>query len=315
MATLSTRNELDDGIILSSGGTHVDVIDWSSGVGFPFQPGRSAALNPDLLDGVSNDSGGNWCRGSAPYGDGDRGTPGDPSSPCCGNGYCGSDEDTCNCDEDCGAFCGDGCCSSPTENATDCCVDCGLCRAKRCPDVCVCNPSCCEIWSDLCEAQCNGYCGDGYCTTCGPRNESYGTCPADCECVPMGVCGDGCCDGAVEDTINCCEDCGQCTPRGCSSVCDDDCLPGCCDLWTDECEAHCNPMCGDGYCTTCGGSDEDVGDCPEDCSNCCTWDETQGGCNIPEVHDCVIDIVPNCALMWAEVCVLYAGTSCGANCP
>lgn len=82
----------DDALLNSNGrlaleteGTILDAITWSSSEG-----GASMQLAPGLTDPEDNDDETNWCPSSAPYGDGDFGSPG-TDNPACGgvsNGMC-----------------------------------------------------------------------------------------------------------------------------------------------------------------------------------------------------------------------------------
>ena len=85
----SLGNGADD-VILRSGDVIVDQVAWDDGVTFPDPTGASMALSPDTLDAEANDAGANWCASSVAFGDGDKGSPGQPNPPCaapdCGNG-------------------------------------------------------------------------------------------------------------------------------------------------------------------------------------------------------------------------------------
>jgi len=107
------------------------------------------------LDGLDND-----CDGDA---DGD-----DSGCWYCPNGTCDPNETTCNCWQDCGISCGDGCCSSPIENRCNCWQDCGT----------ACGDGCCrggENWCNCC-TDCGSHCGDGCCNC----SENFFSCFTDC---------------------------------------------------------------------------------------------------------------------------------------
>jgi len=53
-----------------------DLVSWDGGPNFPDPTGMTMSLDSAKLDGVLNDTGSNWCTGTATYGAGDRGTPG-----------------------------------------------------------------------------------------------------------------------------------------------------------------------------------------------------------------------------------------------
>ena len=95
----------------------------------------------------------------------------------CGDGLCGTGEDSTTCAIDCPvAFCGDGLCEAG-EDASTCALDCDTGDA-----------------SDTC--------GDGVCGA----TESSGSCPWDCGAAD--TCGDGLCSGG-ESSASCPWDCGS----------------------------------------------------------------------------------------------------------
>jgi cysteine-rich repeat protein len=76
-------------VVLSSTSATLSI--WSAGVEvdkvvydktFPILAGKSAALDPTKFDTTSNDAGLNWCKGQAPYGAGDFGSPGKLNPSC-----------------------------------------------------------------------------------------------------------------------------------------------------------------------------------------------------------------------------------------
>ncbi|MDH3731728.1 MAG: lamin tail domain-containing protein, partial [Acidimicrobiia bacterium] len=72
----------DEIILVSPEMVEFDRIEYDGGPTWPDPNGRSMNLDPTLLDVTSNDDGANWCQGSAPYGDGDLGTPGADNTTC-----------------------------------------------------------------------------------------------------------------------------------------------------------------------------------------------------------------------------------------
>jgi len=65
-----------DEIVLENGSGIVFCVEYDNGTTFPDGNGASAALDPTKLDVLSATMGANWSLGTAPYGDGDLGTPG-----------------------------------------------------------------------------------------------------------------------------------------------------------------------------------------------------------------------------------------------
>jgi len=63
----------DELILLDTGPTEVDRVEWDGGPAFPDPTGASMSLKDPTLD---NNDGTNWCTAVTPFGDGDRGTPG-----------------------------------------------------------------------------------------------------------------------------------------------------------------------------------------------------------------------------------------------
>jgi hypothetical protein len=68
----------DDEIIILSGNTEIDRVEYDDGVNWPDLNGASMAL---LEPGVDNNDGGNWTTSTTSYGDGDLGTPGEANFP------------------------------------------------------------------------------------------------------------------------------------------------------------------------------------------------------------------------------------------
>jgi hypothetical protein len=66
-------NSGDELILVDSGATEIDRVEWDNGVTFPDPNGASMSLIDPTLD---NNIGANWCTATTPYGAGDRGTPG-----------------------------------------------------------------------------------------------------------------------------------------------------------------------------------------------------------------------------------------------
>lgn len=135
-----------------------------------FVCGNGVKEEDEECDG--SDLGGNTCQGLG-FDGGDLICKSDctlDTSGChlCGDGICEPpEEDTCNCPEDCGSLCGDGCCNG-NEDSTNCPEDCGT----VCGDG-VCNG---DENSINCPEDCGDECGDG---VCGPT-ENYCNCSADC---------------------------------------------------------------------------------------------------------------------------------------
>ena len=118
-------------------------------------------------------------------------------------------------------------------------------------------------------------CGDGECLVAGEINECN-SCPEDCSLD--NCCGNGECDGGIEDTTNCCYDC-PCDVDSTEPICNDwpSYCKGCltneeclgleieginyCDLETGECIVGEGEYCGDGVCS----NEEDQDICCLDC--------------------------------------------------
>ena len=66
-------NSDDELILLDTGLTEADRVEWDGGPAFPDPNGASMALDDPASD---NNVGANWCTAITPFGDGDRGTPG-----------------------------------------------------------------------------------------------------------------------------------------------------------------------------------------------------------------------------------------------
>lgn len=194
----------------------------------------------------------------------------------CGNGSCQTTKgETCeSCPLDCGP-CSDGC----TESTFGGCSGCGC---ESC--VCAAKPTCCtDAWTADCVAACEACgactpCGDGVCD--GAIDETCVTCPADC-----GACATGCAER--EDA-----GCQGCACEAC--VCADS--PFCCDVaWDAQCTTACE---------TCGAA----------CTGCSTSEAP--GCNGCACESCVCDLIPSCCTgAWSALCVTACKTECGASCP
>jgi len=145
--------------------------------------------------------------------------------PRCGDNICNGDENCKTC-SDCGScipYCGDGVCQD-FEACNTCDEDCGECERvcgdgkcsydepTTCPEDC--DPS---LHSPGVSGGGGGggstqviFCGDGICDI----NESYGSCPDDCE-RPI-ICGDNICDIDEDCCIDCgCEDNFECINKSC----------------------------------------------------------------------------------------------------
>lgn len=153
-ATVITDNNLDctDASTPNTAGMSGDCDDSNASV----NPGIDEIWTAgNCLDGLDND-----CDGDADGND----------SGCwyCPNGTCDPNEDTCNCWQDCGTSCGDGCCIYPIENTCNCWPDCGT----------GCGDGCCNGSENTCNCctDCGSSCGDG-CCNCG---ENWLTCGTDC---------------------------------------------------------------------------------------------------------------------------------------
>lgn len=69
----------DDEIILTCDNVEIDRVEYDNGVNWPDPEGKSMVLANPLLD---NNDGANWCESTSPYGDGDKGTPGEDNDVC-----------------------------------------------------------------------------------------------------------------------------------------------------------------------------------------------------------------------------------------
>ncbi len=70
-------------LVLSVDGTTIDAVSWAAA-----PDGAALSLDPSAEDAAANDDPNNWCDATAPYGDGDLGTPGDANPPCAGADTC-----------------------------------------------------------------------------------------------------------------------------------------------------------------------------------------------------------------------------------
>lgn len=161
-----------------------------------------------------------------------------------------------------------------------------------------------------CPVDCCGYCGDGKCANYKPNGKDGPTvcnevCPVDCDALPCG--NDKCEDG--ENPIVCPEDCqkficsnGICEYGENNSNCYVDCGIACgnctCESGEsfDSCPADCG-FCGDGYCISSCGVQEDVVTCFADCcvpqcsDDPCGEDGCGGFCSLcDDFHHCTDDL-------------------------
>ena len=219
--------------------------------------------------------------------------PQDCCRSACGDGVCVREEGETpeSCPQDCAVTsCGDGLClglETPASCPQDCarvtpsCLPGGEGRQTRavgCP-----TPNNCLICPWACDPRAT--CGDGVCSTC-----EMWTCGVDCQRTGFGLCtignggericperycGDGVCDGPVENFLTCPQDCP--VPSVQEERCGDgvctlsDFLRGCADQ--DCTEADAAAYCGDGYCMPGETGEQDprrrqAGEfyCPEDCA-------------------------------------------------
>jgi len=130
-------------------------------------------------------------------------------TPCCGDGGCGSGENSCTCPTDCsGACCGNAVCEAGETRCT-CPADCGA----------------------------SFFCGDAVC--CASAGETLCNCPADC---PGGFCEDGqCCVG--ENSANCPQDCGGAPDQDGDGVPDN--VDNCPNVFNPGQEDRDGDLCGD----------------------------------------------------------------------
>ncbi len=77
-----TLGNAADELFLANSTVTIDSVAWDNGVTFPDESGSAMSLDPDSLDATANDTGGNWCAASVPFGDGDNGTPGNANPSC-----------------------------------------------------------------------------------------------------------------------------------------------------------------------------------------------------------------------------------------
>ena len=238
----------DDEVVLWSNGVIIDEVAYASGGDWPVAVGKSISLNVLAYDDNTNDQGANWCEATAPYGDGDFGSPGQMNPVCeassmCGDSWCQNDEDCVSCPQDCGSCpeCGDNLCNGD-ETCQSCPGDCGACCG---------NGNCQSLYGEdkiSCPEDCI-VCGDSSCDD----GESCTNCPDDCgACDP---CGNGTCDWN-ETCLLCPADCGYCCGNG-------NCEPDYGETYTN-CPNDCQ-VCGDGSCNgfeTCESCATDCGACP-----------------------------------------------------
>jgi hypothetical protein len=175
-----------------------------------------------------------------------------------------------------------------------CLPDCGKkeCGADGCGGSCgeceegfACDPN----GKCLCQPDCEGKeCGPNGCgAQCGVCAGRKPICNEEQLCVPEppGPCGNGQCEGELDETcFSCPLDCGECPP------------------------------CGDGTCEeleSCEFCPADCGPCPY--GDCCAYHDFPG-CGDADVVECVCGIEPDCCLYpWHNDCVELAA-DCGADC-
>ena len=84
-SNVNLANGGDELVLLDTGPTEVDRVEWDGGPTFPDPNGASMSLRNPALD---NNVGANWCTAITPFGDGDLGTPGS-ANQCAGSGVPG----------------------------------------------------------------------------------------------------------------------------------------------------------------------------------------------------------------------------------
>jgi hypothetical protein len=72
----------DDELELRAGAIVVDRVAWTGVAPWPDPNGASMSLDPSATDAIANDDPLAWCEATTPFGDGDRGTPGEANEPC-----------------------------------------------------------------------------------------------------------------------------------------------------------------------------------------------------------------------------------------
>lgn len=78
--TSYTLSNLDDEVRLECGGAVIDEVVYVET--WPYAEGVAMQLSAASLDATANDAPGSWCMGTAAYGAGDLGTPGQPNDGC-----------------------------------------------------------------------------------------------------------------------------------------------------------------------------------------------------------------------------------------
>jgi len=273
-----------DEILLVSGATIVDEVDYTKVDPWIDPAGASLSLSATAFEAVANDDGANWCEAETAYGAGDLGTPGEanPTCPYCGDGTCGNDEDCGTCEEDCacegGSECVDGVCVGLKADGESCGVG-GECASGFCADL-VCCDSACDLACQSCAtAGSNGICanfdldtdpddecglckvcsGIGGCTEAANNTDPLGECEEEDACGLDGMCnGAGACGFWGEDTVCAAQQCvgqtlyeaGTCDGEGtCEEGASQSCEPFKCNTAGTKCRTQCayTAHCADGY--------------------------------------------------------------------
>ena len=79
LSSFSLTNTQDAIVLVDETGAEIDRLEYNADLVFI---GRSASLNPDDFDAVSNDDPDNWCGSETAMVSGDRGTPGAENDAC-----------------------------------------------------------------------------------------------------------------------------------------------------------------------------------------------------------------------------------------
>ncbi|MCO4763799.1 MAG: lamin tail domain-containing protein [Myxococcales bacterium] len=80
--SIQLKNVGGDALVLEKGGVLIDAVRWDNAKGWPFLNGRALNLRPDKRSAAGNDDPKNWCGAQVALTSGDKGTPGQPNSPC-----------------------------------------------------------------------------------------------------------------------------------------------------------------------------------------------------------------------------------------
>ena len=230
--------------------------------------GAGDTSNPELSNGctVSEKPG---CVGCTCIGQVCNELPG-----CCSESWSQDCADMCAEVGGCGGekICGDGVCSTGTENCKSCPTDCGQCPATCGDTVCDEGEDCDNCSGDC--GECEPFCGDFQCNgedTCKTCWEDCGNCPPEC--------GDGECNGS-ETCTSCSEDCGACAPKCGDSQCNGTETCTSCEKDCGKCPATCGDSKCDAPGETCTNCEKDCGKCPATCgdSKCDAPGETCTNC-------------------------------------